>query len=252
MNARSGPDDVLQEVYLQVFRRMGTFEDRGENSFLSWVYAIVDNKLSDAIRRARRKVRDVARGRTHRTQFFLGSVRAGLCTLGDSQPGGEARRSARCPDDMPRRFVRRSSARDPASFLGWTVGGRSRCSPGSIGGRGRRAHEEESGSVAQVYGSYGRVHSRRLSTGTIRLVTGASRLAPFPVQPRLRDQPGDPPPHRCRSQPDRVRHFGERHGPASGDWDHDTPLAGPRVQGSVHGVSPSLARSLGGSAGCIH
>jgi RNA polymerase sigma-70 factor (ECF subfamily) len=59
--ARSSPDDILQEVYLQVFHRIGQFEPQGPESFLSWVYAILDHKLIDAHRAAHRRVRDVDR-----------------------------------------------------------------------------------------------------------------------------------------------------------------------------------------------
>ncbi len=61
VRARTGPEDVLQEVYTQVFRHMEQFEDRGAESFLSWVYTILDRKLIDARRAAHRNVRDVDR-----------------------------------------------------------------------------------------------------------------------------------------------------------------------------------------------
>lgn len=61
MRARLGPEDVLQQVYLEVFRRMGTFENRGPNSFLTWVLTIADGKLADAHRECFRKKRDLAR-----------------------------------------------------------------------------------------------------------------------------------------------------------------------------------------------
>jgi RNA polymerase sigma-70 factor (ECF subfamily) len=61
IKVRGGPDDVLQEVYLQVFRQIDRFEDRGPASFLSWVYAILDHKLVDLQRAGRRDMRDVAR-----------------------------------------------------------------------------------------------------------------------------------------------------------------------------------------------
>jgi RNA polymerase sigma-70 factor (ECF subfamily) len=61
LKARGGPDDILQEVYVQVFRRIGQFENRGPGSFLKWVYTILDHKLVDIRRAARRQVRDVSR-----------------------------------------------------------------------------------------------------------------------------------------------------------------------------------------------
>jgi RNA polymerase sigma-70 factor (ECF subfamily) len=56
-----GPDDIVQEVYLDVARRIDRFEDRGPDSFLNWLRAILEQKLVDAQRAARRKVRDVGR-----------------------------------------------------------------------------------------------------------------------------------------------------------------------------------------------
>ncbi len=61
IKARGGPEDILQEVYLRVFRQIGQFEDRGPNSFLNWIYTILDHALIDARRAARRQVRDVER-----------------------------------------------------------------------------------------------------------------------------------------------------------------------------------------------
>jgi RNA polymerase sigma-70 factor, ECF subfamily len=58
---RASPEDVLQEAYIEVFRGIARFEDRGPGSFLSWVTTIVDHKLHDVRRAAHRKRRDVAR-----------------------------------------------------------------------------------------------------------------------------------------------------------------------------------------------
>jgi RNA polymerase sigma-70 factor (ECF subfamily) len=58
---RTGPDDVLQEVYLDVMRQMGGFKNRGPGSFLSWVHGILDHKLIDARRAAHYQVRDIDR-----------------------------------------------------------------------------------------------------------------------------------------------------------------------------------------------
>ena len=61
IKARNGPDDILQDVYIRVFRQVGNFEVRDPNSFLNWIYTILDHVLVDAHRSAHRKVRDVAR-----------------------------------------------------------------------------------------------------------------------------------------------------------------------------------------------
>lgn len=43
-------DDVLQVTYLEAFLRIGSFEDRGEGSFMAWLTRIAENNLRDAIR----------------------------------------------------------------------------------------------------------------------------------------------------------------------------------------------------------
>ncbi len=63
LKARLGPDDLLQEVYLQVFRQIGGFENRGPAAFLNWLYTILDHKLIDARRAGHRQARDVDRER---------------------------------------------------------------------------------------------------------------------------------------------------------------------------------------------
>ena len=61
LRARVSPDDVLQEVYVQVFRQGPRFEHRGPKSFLNWVLTILDHKVIDVHRSAHRERRDVAR-----------------------------------------------------------------------------------------------------------------------------------------------------------------------------------------------
>ncbi len=58
---RFEPEDILQQVYLQVIREIDRFEDRGDGSFLGWVSTILDNKLIDVRRAAYRQVRNIAR-----------------------------------------------------------------------------------------------------------------------------------------------------------------------------------------------
>jgi DNA-directed RNA polymerase specialized sigma24 family protein len=50
IRTRISPDDLVQEVYLGVARRIDRFEDRGPDSFLCWLYAILEHKLADAWR----------------------------------------------------------------------------------------------------------------------------------------------------------------------------------------------------------
>ena len=61
LKARSEPEDILQQVYLEVFRRIERFEDRSPNAFLNWVLTILDNKVIDTRRALHRQVRDIAR-----------------------------------------------------------------------------------------------------------------------------------------------------------------------------------------------
>ncbi|MBU0637259.1 MAG: RNA polymerase sigma factor [Planctomycetes bacterium] len=61
LKAKLGPDDILQEVYLDVARQIAQFENRGPGAFLKWVSAILQNKLTDACRAAHCQIRDVDR-----------------------------------------------------------------------------------------------------------------------------------------------------------------------------------------------
>ncbi|MBN1510385.1 MAG: sigma-70 family RNA polymerase sigma factor [Phycisphaerae bacterium] len=61
LKAKAGPEDVLQEVYLEVVRQIDQFEYRGPDSFLHWVSSILDHKLIDWRRAAHCQVRDIRR-----------------------------------------------------------------------------------------------------------------------------------------------------------------------------------------------
>lgn len=61
IKSRIEPDDVLQHVYMEVFRRISAFQGRGPDSFLNWVLTIADSKLADAHRLCFRQKRDLAR-----------------------------------------------------------------------------------------------------------------------------------------------------------------------------------------------
>jgi RNA polymerase sigma-70 factor (ECF subfamily) len=61
IRAKLEPEDILQQVYLDVFRGIDRFEDRGSDSFLNWVLTILDNELVDTGRALHRHVRDVSR-----------------------------------------------------------------------------------------------------------------------------------------------------------------------------------------------
>lgn len=61
LRARSSPEDILQEVYLEVARSVRGFEPRGPGAFAAWVQTILDHKLIDAHRALFRQARDVER-----------------------------------------------------------------------------------------------------------------------------------------------------------------------------------------------
>ena len=61
MKARIEPEDILQQVYLEVFRAIHQFDYQGKDSFLRWMYAILDRKLIDEHRALRAERRDVRR-----------------------------------------------------------------------------------------------------------------------------------------------------------------------------------------------
>lgn len=61
LRARLEPEDILQEVYLDVYRQIEHFRDGGPDALLNWLLTIADSKLIDAGRALRRGKRDAAR-----------------------------------------------------------------------------------------------------------------------------------------------------------------------------------------------
>lgn len=61
MRSKLEPEDILQQVYMEAFRAIGHFEHQGPDSFLRWMYAILDRKLIDEHRALRAERRDVRR-----------------------------------------------------------------------------------------------------------------------------------------------------------------------------------------------
>jgi len=61
LRARLEPEDILQEVYLDVYRQIEHIRDGGPDALLNWLLTIADSKLIDAGRALRRHRRDVAR-----------------------------------------------------------------------------------------------------------------------------------------------------------------------------------------------
>lgn len=61
MRSKIEPEDILQQVYLEAFRAIVQFTYQGKDSFLRWMYAILDRKLIDEHRALRAERRDVRR-----------------------------------------------------------------------------------------------------------------------------------------------------------------------------------------------
>lgn len=61
MRSKFEPEDILQQVYLEAFRAIGQFAYQGKDSFLRWMYAILDRKLIDEHRALLAERRDVRR-----------------------------------------------------------------------------------------------------------------------------------------------------------------------------------------------
>ena len=61
MRSKIEPEDILQLVYLEAFKAIGHFQYQGKDSFLRWLYAILDRKLIDEHRAQRAERRDVRR-----------------------------------------------------------------------------------------------------------------------------------------------------------------------------------------------
>lgn len=92
------PDDILQDVYVEVARQIVHFEHRGEMSFVNWVLTILDHKLIDAWRAVHCKARDIDR-----------EVPAGVTTADSYWNLLDTLYAA---SDTPSRVVRREEALD--------------------------------------------------------------------------------------------------------------------------------------------
>lgn len=61
MRSKIEPEDILQQVYLEVFRAIDHFSYQGKDSLLRWMFTILDRKLIDEHRAMRAERRDVRR-----------------------------------------------------------------------------------------------------------------------------------------------------------------------------------------------
>lgn len=48
------PEDIIQDVYLQVFRKIDSFRPEGRRQFFAWLQTIARNTVFDAMRKAKR------------------------------------------------------------------------------------------------------------------------------------------------------------------------------------------------------
>ncbi|QDV66477.1 ECF RNA polymerase sigma-E factor [Rosistilla carotiformis] len=48
------PEDIIQDVYLQVFRKIGSFEPQGRGQLFAWLQTIARNTVFDALRKVKR------------------------------------------------------------------------------------------------------------------------------------------------------------------------------------------------------
>ena len=53
LNRMTSPEDVLQEVYVEVFGAIRAFRDKGDMAFYRWLVTIADNRLIDIVRAQR-------------------------------------------------------------------------------------------------------------------------------------------------------------------------------------------------------
>lgn len=49
LKAKVEPDDVAQEVLLEVHKRLPAFEDRGQAAFFGWLFRIAENRIRDLV-----------------------------------------------------------------------------------------------------------------------------------------------------------------------------------------------------------
>jgi RNA polymerase sigma-70 factor (ECF subfamily) len=61
LRAKIEPEDLLQLVYVDVIRNIGSFQDHGGDCFYRWMVQVLDSKLADVQRHYHAAIRDVRR-----------------------------------------------------------------------------------------------------------------------------------------------------------------------------------------------
>ena len=67
LQSQVGVDDILQQVYVDVFRGMTGFASRSEEAFVAWLQRIADSRLRDALKKVTREKRAETYRRVGRT-----------------------------------------------------------------------------------------------------------------------------------------------------------------------------------------
>jgi RNA polymerase sigma-70 factor (ECF subfamily) len=82
-----GVEDVLQQSFVRVFKRIGQLEYTTERSFSAWLKTIAESQLKDAVKELQRKKRGGAYRQVSRPAAGQGSTAADLVELlSDQQP----------------------------------------------------------------------------------------------------------------------------------------------------------------------
>ena len=92
------PEDIVQQTFAQAFRSVSCFRQREDASFLSWLTAIAENKIMDAVKGlqrqkrggTRQRVRQVATTDTHSVADLMDMLSGGGHTPSRSVAGHEA------------------------------------------------------------------------------------------------------------------------------------------------------------------
>ncbi len=139
MRSKVEPEDILQQVYLEAFRAIGQFDYQGKDSFLRWMFTILDRKLIDehrALRAERRDVRrEVSAGPAAGRQASYVDLMARVMTQGSS-PSQVVRKNeavvalSLCVSSLPEhyrevirmRFMEGRPVADVAEVLGRSIG----------------------------------------------------------------------------------------------------------------------------------
>lgn len=139
MRSKIEPEDILQQVYLEAFRAIGQFDYQGKDSFLRWMFTILDRKLIDehrALRAERRDVRrEVSAGPSAGKQTTYVDLMARVMT-GGSSPSQVVRKNeslvalSLCVASLPEhyrevirmRFMEGRPVADVAEVLGRSIG----------------------------------------------------------------------------------------------------------------------------------